>query len=183
MLPDAREQVLDPITAYQVVSMAQGVVEEGTATALKSLGKTLGGKTGTTNDFKDAWFVGYTPDLVVGVWTGFDRPRNMGEGESGGEPVAQGGFEEGREQRHGQRERQQADQERSMHDVHAQFLVAGEQAQHQQHSSDGGRDQCGLVDSAGEEEAAQAERDIEEREDDSDSRHACSLAMQLLSLQ
>ena len=58
----------------------------------------------------------------------------------------------------------------------------GEQAQHQQYGADGGRDQRGLVDGAGEEEAAQAERDVEDREDDSDSRHACSLAMQLLSV-
>jgi penicillin-binding protein 1A len=75
--------------------MAQGVVEEGTATALKSLGKTLGGKTGTTNDFKDAWFVGFSPDLVVGVWIGFDKPKSLGEGESGGRlavPIAKDFF-------------------------------------------------------------------------------------------
>jgi penicillin-binding protein 1A len=88
-LPDNRRQVLDPVTAYQVVSMAQGVVERGTAaTAVGSLGIPLAGKTGTTTDFKDAWFVGFSPDLVVGVWTGFDRPRNMGEGETGGHVAA-----------------------------------------------------------------------------------------------
>jgi penicillin-binding protein 1A len=95
LLPDVREQELDPITAFQVVSMAQGVVEEGTATALKSLGKTLGGKTGTTNDYKDAWFVGFSPDLVVGVWVGFDKPKSLGEGESGGRlavPIAKDFF-------------------------------------------------------------------------------------------
>jgi hypothetical protein len=70
-----------------------------------------------------------------------------------------------------------------MHDVHAQLLVTAEQAQHQQDSADSSRDQRGLVDGTGKEEAAQAERDIEEREDDSDSRNGCSLAMQLLSLQ
>ena len=69
-----------------------------------------------------------------------------------------------------------------MHDVHAQLLVAAEQAQHQQDDADGGRDQRGLVDGAGEEEAAQAECDVDEREDDSNSRHAPSLAMQLGSL-
>ena len=88
-LQDTRRQVLDPVTAYQIVSMAQGVVERGTAaTAVGSLGIPLAGKTGTTTDFKDAWFVGFSPDLAVGVWTGFDRPRNMGEGESGGHVAA-----------------------------------------------------------------------------------------------
>jgi penicillin-binding protein 1A len=84
ILPDTRRQILDPVTAYQIVSMAQGVVQRGTAaTAVGTLGIPLGGKTGTTSDFKDAWFIGFSPDLVVGVWTGFDRPRNMGEGETG----------------------------------------------------------------------------------------------------
>ncbi len=83
VIPDVREQVLDPITAYQIVSMAQGVVDRGTATLVKSVGKTLGGKTGTTNDYKDAWFVGFSPDLVVGVWVGFDRPRPLGDSETG----------------------------------------------------------------------------------------------------
>jgi penicillin-binding protein 1A len=88
-LPDTRQQILNPITAYQIVSMTQGVVERGTASsALRGLDMPLGGKTGTTNDFKDAWFVGYSPDLVVGVWTGFDTPRNMGEGETGGHIAA-----------------------------------------------------------------------------------------------
>jgi penicillin-binding protein 1A len=87
-LPDAREQVLDPVTAYQIVSMTEGVVERGTASAVRELGYPLGGKTGTTNDYKDAWFIGYSPDLVVGVWAGFDQPRNMGEGETGGRIAA-----------------------------------------------------------------------------------------------
>lgn len=87
-LPDARRQVLDPITAYQIVSMAEGVVTRGTATTVATLGYPLGGKTGTTNDYKDAWFVGFSPDLVVGVWTGFDQPQNMGEGETGGRIAA-----------------------------------------------------------------------------------------------
>jgi penicillin-binding protein 1A len=87
-LPDAREQVIDPVTAYQIVSMTEGVVERGTATIVNDLGYPLGGKTGTTNDYKDAWFIGYSPDLVVGVWTGFDQPRNMGEGETGGRLAA-----------------------------------------------------------------------------------------------
>jgi penicillin-binding protein 1A len=83
-LPDAREQVLDPITAYQIVSMTEGVVQRGTATVVNALGRPLGGKTGTTNDYRDAWFIGYSPDLVVGVWVGFDRNESMGEGSTGG---------------------------------------------------------------------------------------------------
>jgi len=83
-LPDVRQQVMDPVTAYQIVSMTEGVVTRGTATVIASLGVPLGGKTGTTNDYKDAWFIGYSPDLVVGVWAGFDQPVDMGEGETGG---------------------------------------------------------------------------------------------------
>ena len=87
-LPDNRQQVLDPVTAYQIVSMAEGVVLRGTATSVAALGFPLGGKTGTTNDYKDAWFIGFSPDLVVGIWTGFDQPRDMGEGETGGRIAA-----------------------------------------------------------------------------------------------
>ena len=87
-LVDAREQVLDPMTAYQITSMLEGVVLRGTATSLKSIGKPVAGKTGTTNDYKDAWFVGFSPDLVVGVYLGYDKPRSMGEGETGGEVAA-----------------------------------------------------------------------------------------------
>ncbi len=83
-LPDTRQQVINPVTAYQIVSMSEGVVQRGTATVVNSLGFPLGGKTGTTNDYKDAWFIGFSPDLVVGVWAGFDQPRDMGEGETGG---------------------------------------------------------------------------------------------------
>lgn len=87
-LPDTRQQVIDPVTAYQVVSMAEGVVLRGTATSISALGFPLAGKTGTTNDYKDAWFIGFSPDLVVGVWAGFDTPRDMGEGETGGRIAA-----------------------------------------------------------------------------------------------
>lgn len=83
-LIDEREQVLDPMTAYQVTSMLEGVVQHGTGTAVKSVGKPIAGKTGTTNDEKDAWFVGYAPDLVVGVYLGYDTPRAMGKGNTGG---------------------------------------------------------------------------------------------------
>jgi penicillin-binding protein 1A len=86
---DTRQQVLDPVTAYQVVSMAEGVVQRGTAAnSVGTLGIPLGGKTGTTSDYKDAWFVGFSSDLVVGVWAGFDRPTNMGNGETGGRIAA-----------------------------------------------------------------------------------------------
>jgi penicillin-binding protein 1A len=82
-LPDAREQVIDPRHAYQMVSMLEGVVERGTAKTARELGKPLAGKTGTTNDSKDAWFVGFSPDLVVGVFIGFDQPTGMGRKETG----------------------------------------------------------------------------------------------------
>jgi penicillin-binding protein 1A len=82
-LPDARPQAIDPITSYQMVSILEGAVQRGTGVRLRSLGRTLAGKTGTTNDMKDAWFMGFTPDLVVGVYTGFDTPSTMGRGEAG----------------------------------------------------------------------------------------------------
>ncbi|MEL6435740.1 MAG: penicillin-binding protein 1A [Pseudomonadota bacterium] len=85
---DNRDIVLDPMTAYQITSMMEGVVERGTATALQDLGRPVAGKTGTTNDEKDAWFVGYTPELVTGVYIGFDRPTPMGRGSTGGELAA-----------------------------------------------------------------------------------------------
>ncbi|MFT3724955.1 MAG: penicillin-binding protein 1A [Hyphomonadaceae bacterium] len=87
-LPDERQQVIDPVTAYQVVSILEGVVQRGTATSVRVVGKPIAAKTGTTNDQFDAWTMGFTPDLVVGVWVGFDQPRNMGEGESGGRVAA-----------------------------------------------------------------------------------------------
>ncbi len=84
-LVDTREIVLDPMTAYQITSMMEGVVKRGTATKLNDLGRPIAGKTGTTNDYKDAWFVGYTPNLVTGVFVGFDQPTSMGRGATGGE--------------------------------------------------------------------------------------------------
>lgn len=83
VLPDTRPEVLDPVTAYQMVSILEGVVQRGTGVRLRSLGKVLAGKTGTTNDYKDAWFMGFTPDLVVGVYAGFDTPSTLGRAESG----------------------------------------------------------------------------------------------------
>jgi penicillin-binding protein 1A len=83
-LVDKRERVLDPMTAYQVTSMMEGVVQRGTATVVKEVGKPIAGKTGTTNDEKDAWFIGFSPDLVVGVYLGYDKPRHLGKGMTGG---------------------------------------------------------------------------------------------------
>jgi penicillin-binding protein 1A len=83
-LVDKRERVLDPMTAYQITSMMEGVVQRGTATVVKEVGKPIAGKTGTTNDEKDAWFIGFSPDLVVGVYLGYDKPRHLGRGATGG---------------------------------------------------------------------------------------------------
>jgi penicillin-binding protein 1A len=86
-LIDRREQVIDPMTAYQITSMMEGVVLRGTAGSVgfqRDVGKPVAGKTGTTNDYKDAWFIGFTPDVVVGVYFGFDKPRSLGRGETGG---------------------------------------------------------------------------------------------------
>jgi penicillin-binding protein 1A len=77
-LIDKREQVLDPLTAYQITSIMEGVIQRGTGVSIKAVGKHLAGKTGTTNEAKDLWFVGYSPDLAVGVYIGYDRPRSMG---------------------------------------------------------------------------------------------------------
>jgi penicillin-binding protein 1A len=81
-LVDVREQVLDPLTAYQITSIMEGVVLRGTATVVRSVGKPVAGKTGTTNDYKDAW------DIVVGVYVGYDKPRSLGRGETGGHVAA-----------------------------------------------------------------------------------------------
>ena len=82
--PNEREQVMDPISAYQTVSLMEGVVLRGTATRLQLLGFPVGGKTGTTNDARDAWFVGFTPNLVFGCYVGYDNPKSLGEKASGG---------------------------------------------------------------------------------------------------
>ncbi len=77
------EQVIDPITAYQISSMLEGVVQRGTAASARGLGRWVAGKTGTTNEYRSAWFVGYTTDIVVGVFIGFDDNRPLGSGETG----------------------------------------------------------------------------------------------------
>jgi penicillin-binding protein 1A len=83
-LVDNRKQIIDPLTSYQMIHIMEGVVQRGTAQKLKVLQRPIAGKTGTTNDEKDAWFIGYTPDLVVGVFMGFDNPAPLGHGETGG---------------------------------------------------------------------------------------------------
>jgi penicillin-binding protein 1A len=87
-LIDRREQVIDPMTAYQITSMMEGVVQRGTATVVREVGKPIAGKTGTTNDEKDVWFVGYSPDIVCGVYMGFDKPRHIGRLATGGHLAA-----------------------------------------------------------------------------------------------
>ena len=83
-LVDDRQQIIDPMTAYQMTHIMEGVIERGTAMKLKVLNRPIAGKTGTTNKEKDAWFIGFTPDLAVGVFIGFDDPAPLGHGETGG---------------------------------------------------------------------------------------------------
>ncbi len=88
LLPDLREQVADPASAYQVVGMLEGVVKRGTGRRIAEIGKPLGGKTGTTNNNTDTWFIGFTPDLVVGAFVGFDEPRTLGPKDTGSNVAA-----------------------------------------------------------------------------------------------
>jgi penicillin-binding protein 1A len=90
-LIDKREQVIDPMTAYQITSMMEGVVQRGTATTAfrqAAVGKPVAGKTGTTNDERDVWFIGFSPDIAVGVYLGYDKPRHIGRGATGGHMAA-----------------------------------------------------------------------------------------------
>ena len=87
-IPDTREQVADPRSAYQVVSMLEGVVQRGTGRRIRAVGKPVAGKTGTTNQSFDTWFVGFSPDLAVGVYAGFDIPRSLGKRETGSSVAA-----------------------------------------------------------------------------------------------
>jgi len=82
-IPDTRSAVTDPRNAYQIVHILEGVVQRGTGVRARAIGKPLAGKTGTTNDSRDAWFIGFSADLVVGVYAGFDRPRSLGNRETG----------------------------------------------------------------------------------------------------
>ncbi len=82
-LDESREEVTDSATAYQITSMLQGVVDRGTAARAKAIGRIIAGKTGTTNSSYDSWFVGFSPDLVAGVYVGFDTPKSLGSNETG----------------------------------------------------------------------------------------------------
>ena len=83
LLPDTREQVLDPRTAYQIVSILQGVVQRGTGRSVQAVGKPVAGKTGTSSDSLSVWFIGFSPDLAAGVYVGFDDPRTLGKDNIG----------------------------------------------------------------------------------------------------
>lgn len=83
LLSYTAKNVIDPMTNYQLVSMLQGAVDRGTGARARKIGKVIAGKTGTSNDSNDAWFIGFTPDLVVGVFIGYDTPKTLGEKEQG----------------------------------------------------------------------------------------------------
>jgi penicillin-binding protein 1A len=87
-LPDTREQIADPASVYQVVAMLEGVVQRGTGRRIAELGRPLAGKTGTTNNNTDTWFIGFTPDLAVGVFVGFDEPKTLGPKDTGSNVAA-----------------------------------------------------------------------------------------------
>ena len=87
-IKDTREEIISSSSAYQMVSMLKGAIDRGTGIVIKSLGKNLAGKTGTTNSNTDAWFVGFSSDLVVGVFVGFDDPRPLGFKETGSSVAA-----------------------------------------------------------------------------------------------
>ncbi len=84
-IPDVREQIADPRYAYQIISMLEGVIQRGTAmySGIKELDRPIAGKTGTTNDAKDTWFIAFTPDLLMGAYVGFDEPKPMGAKQTG----------------------------------------------------------------------------------------------------
>ena len=86
--PDVRRQIANPANVYQVVSMLRGVVTRGTGRRIAKIGKPLAGKTGTSNDSVDTWFIGFAPDLAVGVFVGFDKPRSLGPFDSGSNVAA-----------------------------------------------------------------------------------------------
>src|SRR5690606_34612351 len=81
-------QAMNPMTAYQVVHIAEGVIQRGTAARLRDLDRPLFGKTGTTNGPTDVWFIGGSPDIVAGLYLGYDQPRNLGGYAQGGNTAA-----------------------------------------------------------------------------------------------
>ena len=84
VISDDREQIQDPASAYQMVNILTGVITRGTGSVVRPLKRNLGGKSGTSNDNIDAWFIGFSPDLVVGVWVGKDNPEPLGPHDTGG---------------------------------------------------------------------------------------------------
>ncbi len=88
VLPDTRKALTSPASAYQIVAMLQGAVQRGTGVRVRAVGKPLAGKTGTTNESRDTWFVGFAPDLAVGVFAGFDEPKPLGRRETGSSVAA-----------------------------------------------------------------------------------------------
>ena len=82
-LNENKNIIIDPRIAYQITSMMEGVIKRGTARKLKELDVPIAGKTGTTNQNKDAWFIGFTPDMVVGVYVGYDQPKSLGYKQTG----------------------------------------------------------------------------------------------------
>jgi penicillin-binding protein 1A len=86
--PSSPNQVISPETSYIMTNLMQSVVQSGTGQRARALGRPVAGKTGTTNDMKDAWFVGYVPQLVAGVWVGYDQEKSLGSGGSGGQAAA-----------------------------------------------------------------------------------------------
>ena len=83
LLADTRAQIMDPRTAYQIVSMLEGVIQRGTGQSVKVVGKPLAGKTGTSSDSQSVWFIGFSPDIAAGVYVGFDDPRTLGKNPNG----------------------------------------------------------------------------------------------------
>jgi penicillin-binding protein 1A len=86
--PTKPDPLVDPVADHQIVSMMEGVVQQGTGIKVAAVGKPLAGKTGTTSGWNDAWFVGFSPDIAAGGYVGFDQPRTLGDGETGGNVAA-----------------------------------------------------------------------------------------------
>ena len=86
--PTKPDPLVDPIADHQIVSMMEGVVQQGTGIKVAAVGKPIAGKTGTSSDWFDAWFVGFSPDIAAGAFVGFDTPRTLGDGETGGNVAA-----------------------------------------------------------------------------------------------
>jgi len=82
------DPLIDQVADHQIISMMEGVVQQGTGIKVKDVGKPIAGKTGTSSDWLDAWFVGFSPDIAAGAFVGFDIPRTLGDGETGGNVAA-----------------------------------------------------------------------------------------------